>query len=144
MNTLFTAFKGKNNTSFQLVSRLSGNALFLTNSFAGLEKDISSVDCDFDVVYMFGIDKTLVDKIRIDLCAHYNGEHICTDFDLLSLERKLDECKVSYYVSNKPTRYLCNAAYYYMLKKNRNTVFIHIPSLKGMNGALMNKLTGMF
>ena len=144
MRTLYTAFKGKNNTSFQLVCRLNGRALFLTNSFAGLEKDISNFDCSFDTVYMFGIDKTLVDKIRIDLCAHYNGEHICTDFNLLPLERTLNESNVSYCISNKPTRYLCNAAYYYMLKKNPNTIFIHIPSLKGMNYTLMNKLANLF
>ena len=144
MKTLYTAFKGKNNISFQLVSQLSGNSLLLTNSFAGLEKDISSFDCGFDTVYMFGIDKTLVDKIRIDLCARYNGEHISTEFDLLPLERKLNESNVSYSVSAKPTRYLCNAAYYHMLKKNPNAVFIHIPSLKGMNDALMSKLTEIF
>ena len=144
MNTLFTAFKGKNNTSFQLVSRLNCRALFLTNSFAGLEKDISSFDCGFDTVYMFGIDKNLVDKIRIDLCACYNSEHICTDFDLLPLERKLNESNISYYISKKPTQYLCNAAYYHMLKKNPNTIFIHIPSLKGMNDTLMNKLAEFF
>lgn len=142
--TLFTAFKGKNNTSFQLVSRLRGKALFLTNSFAGLEKDISSFDCGFDTVYMFGIDKTLVDKVRIDLCARYNGEHICTDFELLPLERKLTESNILYSVSEKPTRYLCNAAYYHMLKKNQNTIFIHIPSLKGLNDTLMNKLAEIF
>ena len=55
MKTLYTAFKGENNTSFQLVSRLNGRALFLTNSFLGLEKDISSFDCGYDTVYMFGI-----------------------------------------------------------------------------------------
>lgn len=93
---------------------------------------------------MFGIDKNLVDKIRIDLCACYNSEHICTDFDLLPLERKLNESNISYYISKKPTRYLCNAAYYHMLKKNPNTIFINIPSLKGMNDALMSKLTELF
>lgn len=40
------------------------------------------------------------------------------------------------------TRYA--RAYYHMLKKNPNTVFIHIPSLKGMNETLMNKLADIF
>jgi len=31
-----------------------------------------------------------------------------------------------------------------MLKKNPNTVFIHIPSLKGMSIELMNKLIKIF
>ena len=81
MKTLYTAFKGKNNTSYQFVSRIDNNSLFLTNSFTGLEKDITRFDCDFDAVYMFGIDKNLVDKIRIDLCACYNSEHIFIDND---------------------------------------------------------------
>jgi len=51
---------------------------------------------------------------------------------------------ISYTVSDKPTRFLCNAAYYHMLKKNPNTVFIHIPSLKGMSIELMNKLIKTF
>ena len=144
MKTLFVAFKGNNNTSFHLVSRLNERALFLTNSFTGLEKDITSFDCDFDTVYMFGIDKNLVNEIRIDLCAYYNCEHICTDFNLLPLERKLIESNISYSFSNIPTKYLCNAAYYHMLKKNLNTVFIHIPSLRGMNETLMNRLAEMF
>ena len=144
MNTLYTAFKGKNNISYQLVSRIDKNSLFLTNSITGLEKDITSFDCDFDTVYMFGIDKNLVNEIRIDLCACYNCEHICTDFNLLPLERKLIESNISYSFSNIPTKYLCNAAYYHMLKKNLNTVFIHILSLRGMNETLMNRLAEMF
>ena len=144
MKTLYTAFKGKNNISYQLVSRIDNNSLFLTNSFTGLEKDITRFDCDYDAVYMFGIDKNLVDRIRIDLCACYNSERIFTDFNLLPLERKLIESNISYSFSNIPTKYLCNAAYYHMLKKNLNTVFIHIPSLRGMNETLMNRLAEMF
>ena len=144
MKTLFVAFKGNNNTSFHLVSRLNERALFLTNSFTGLEKDITSFDCDFDTVYMFGIDKELANEIRIEFCACYNGEHMCTGFDLLPLERKLNEVNISYCISKTPTKYLCNAAYYHMLKKNPNTVFIHIPSQSGMNETLMNRLTEIF
>jgi hypothetical protein len=95
-----------------------------------LVEDISSFDCSFDTVFIFCVDKTLIDKIRIDLCACYIGEHISTEFDLLPLERKLKESNVSYSVSEKPTRYLCNAAYYHMLKKNPNTIFIHVPLQK--------------
>lgn len=144
MKILYTAFKGKNNTAYQLVSRINSNSLFLTNSFAGLEKDISGVEAVYDTVFMFGIDKNLVDEIRIESCAFYNGELLNIAFELQPLERKLNDLKIQYTVSNKPTRYLCNAAYYHMLKKNPNTVFIHIPSLKGMTDILMNKLQRAF
>ena len=144
MKILFTAFKGKNNTSFQLVDQTAANYILLTNSFQGLEKDISFVSGDCSIVYMFGVDKELIDKVRIEKSAKYNAETVHTDFDIHYLETMLGSVKVSYTISDKPTRYLCNAAYYHMLKKNPNTVFIHIPSLKGMTIELMNKLIKVF
>ena len=143
MSNLYTAFKGFHNTSFQLVSQLCGDKLFLTNSFQGLEKDILSIDFKYDIVYMFGIDKNLKNSIRIETCANYNGELVTTSFDIVTLEKVIKDLGISYIISNKPTAYLCNAAYYHMLKRNRNTVFIHIPSIKGMNPSLMNKLLQM-
>ena len=144
MKKLYTAFKGSHNTSFQLVNQINGDRLFLTNSFQGLEKDILSLSTDYDAIYMFGIDKYLKNSIRIETCANYNGELVNTFFDILSLEQVIKDSGITYTVSNKPTAYLCNAAYYHMLKKNRNTVFIHIPSIKGMNNVLMNQLLKLF
>ena len=144
MKILFTAFKGVHNTSFRMVDQIGAESLLLTNSFLGLEKDISSISGDYSMVYMFGVDKTLVDKVRIETYASHNDETINTDFDIHCLEKMLRSGKIFYTVSDKPTHYLCNAAYYYMLKKNPNTVFIHIPSLKGMSIELMNKLIEIF
>ena len=143
MSNLYTAFKGFHNTAFQLVSQLCGDKLFLTNSFQGLEKEILSLGTDYDAIYMFGIDKNLRNGIRIETCANYNGELVTTSFDIVTLEKLIKDLGISYIISNKPTAYLCNAAYYHMLKRNRNTVFIHIPSMKGMNPSLMNKLLQM-
>lgn len=140
MKVLYTAFKGTNNTSFQLVSRLNLPSLFLTNSFEGLKKDISLQDERFDMVIMFGVDSSLSDQIRIETSALYNGDDIVSSFDLRQLERMCSENRVEYLVSDKPTGFLCNAAYYHMLKKNPNTVFIHIPSIKRMNDDFMKKL----
>ncbi len=126
MKILFTAFKGMHKTSFQLVDQTGAKYVLLTNSFQGLEKDISSVSSDYDIVYMFGVDKHLTDKIRIEICAKYNDETINTEYDILHLEKKLKSCEISYTVSNNSTCYLCNAAYYHMLKKNPYSVFIHI------------------
>ena len=143
MSNLYTAFKGFHNTSFQLVSQLCGDKLFLTNSFQGLEKEILSLGTDYDAIYMFGIDKNLRNGIRIETCANYNGEFVTTSFDIVTLKKVIKDLGISYIISNKPTAYLCNAAYYHMLKRNRNTVFIHIPSMKRMNPSLMNKLLQM-
>ena len=143
MSNLYTSFKGFHNTSFQLVSQLCGDKLFLTNSFQRLEKEILSLGTDYDAIYMFGIDKNLRNGIRIETCANYNGELLETSFDIVTLEKVIKDLGISYIISNKPTAYLCNAAYYHMLKRNQNTVFIHIPSIKGMNPSLMNKLLQM-
>ncbi len=144
MKKLYTAFKGTHNASFQLVRQLCGDKLFLTNSLQGLEKDILSINAEHDVIYMFGVDKNLNNNIRIETCAFYNGELVNTFFDMPSLEKVIKNSGVAYTVSNKPTEYLCNAAYYHMLKKNQNAVFIHIPSIKGMNDELMNQLLRLF
>jgi len=135
MKILCTAFKGKNNTSYQVASRLKGDVLFLTNSFQGLERDIATVVNDYDVVYMLGVDKSLNNKIKIETCAEYNGKQVFTEFDISELKKRIDN-KLSYSISDYPTKYLCNAAFYHMLKKNKNTVFIHIPSIVGMDNCL--------
>ena len=126
MSNLYTAFKGFHNTSFQLVSQLCGDKLFLTNSFQGLEKEILSLGTDYDAIYMFGIDKDLRNGIRIETCANYNGELVTTSFDIVTLEKVIKDLGISYIISNKPTAYLCNAAYYHMLKKNRKySIYSH-------------------
>ena len=135
MKILYTAFKGKNNTSYQVASRLNGTVLFLTNSFQGLERDINTVANIYDVVYMLGVDKSLKNKIKIETCAEYNGERIFTEFDISWVKKRFDN-KLSYSISDCPTKYLCNAAFYHMLKKNKNTVFIHIPSIAGVDNCL--------
>ena len=135
MKIFYPAFKGKNNTSYQVASRLNGTVLFLTNSFQGLERDINTVANIYDVVYMLGVDKSLKNKIKIETCAEYNGERIFTEFDISELKNRIDN-KMSYSISDCPTKYLCNSAYYHMLKKNKNTVFIHIPSIAGVDNCL--------
>ncbi len=135
MKILYTAFKGKNNTSYQVANCLNGTVLFLTNSFQGLERDINTVANIYDVVYMLGVDKSLKDKIRIETCAEYNGERVFTELDISELKNRIGN-KMSYSISDRPTKYLCNSAFYHMLKKNKNTVFIHIPSIAGMDSYL--------
>lgn len=139
MKILYTAFKGKNNTSYQVASCLNGAVLLLTNSFHGLERDINTAVGNYDVVYMLGVDKSLKNKIKIETCAEYNGERIFTTFNISELEKGIAD-KLSYSISDCPTKYLCNAAFYHMLKKNKNTIFIHIPSISGMNNCLKESI----
>ena len=144
MKVLYIGFKGRNNSSYQLLSEISGEKLFLTNSFEGLKRDIMSISDTYDLVIMFGLDTNLKDTVRIECFAEYEGRIETTKADYAALCRCLEENDIHCIVSEMPTKYLCNAAYYHMLKKNPNTVFIHIPSLKGMRIELMDKLIAFF
>ncbi len=142
MKILYTGFKGKHNTSFKLVSTFEGEKVFLTNSFNGLKTDIDNINEKFDWVYMFGLDKNLKESVRIEKCAEKERRRIYTTLDLESICKELSSENVNYFVSDEPTHYLCNEAYYYMLEKmSGKAVFIHIPSLKNMTEELMKKLS---
>lgn len=144
MKTLFIGFKGKNNTSAMLVHQLDRDSLLLTNSFEGLEKDILSIAEDYDSVYMFGVDLRLDGAVRVERCAMLHGVGVSSNYDIQALSRKMVQQNIHHSISDIPTQYLCNAAYYHMLCRNKNTVFIHIPSIKGMNDALMDRLLTFF
>ena len=144
MKTLFIGFRGKHNTSAMLVHQLSKDPFLLTNSFAGLERDILSIAEDYDSVYMFGVDKSLKDAVRIEQCAMFQGAWTSSSYDIQTLSQQMMQYKIHHSISDTPTQYLCNAAYYYMLCKNRNTVFIHIPSIKGMDDVLVEQLLTLF
>lgn len=140
MTTLFTAFKGKNNTSCRLLSRINGCKLFLTNPFFGLERDISGMVEAYDAVIMFGADKSLLDCVRIECVAALGPDRLETAYPVEALARRCQEQKISCHISWKPGNYLCNAAYYHMLKRNACTVFIHIPSIGTITEHFLNRL----
>ncbi|MBR5515389.1 MAG: hypothetical protein IKU52_04225 [Clostridia bacterium] len=144
MKTLYTAFKGKNNTSYQLVTAINGESLLLTNSFQGIERDIADLCSNYDAVVMFGVDKTLVNCIRIEGCAEHNGETIYSIYDIKLIAQKGSQAKITHNISYNPTKYFCNFAYWHMLHKVPNTVFIHIPSIGGMTPDFMNLLIDFF
>jgi len=69
MNILYVGFKGRHNSSCQLVSRLPGERLLLTNSFSGLRREIGGISRLYDAVYLFGLDKSLCGSVRVETCA---------------------------------------------------------------------------
>ncbi len=141
MRVLYTGFKGKNNSSYRLLSKISGQKLFLTNSFEGLKKDILSITDWYDLVIMFGLDTSLEDMVRIERVAELDGMIETTLVDCDTICRRLVASGIPCAVSEIPTKYLCNAAYYHMLQKvSGKTVFIHIPSLKNMSEGMMEKI----
>ncbi len=139
MRVLYTGFKGKNNSSYQLLSKILGEKLFLTNSFEGLKKDIMNVKDSYDMVVMFGLDISLKDTVRIECVAELDGIERVTKISCDEICRCLTVNEVRCAVSNIPTQYLCNAAYFHMLQKvSGKALFIHVPSTKNMS----EKLTG--
>ncbi len=141
LKVLYTGFKGKNNSSYQLLSRLSGHKLFLTNSFKGLEKDIMNATGQFDLVVMFGLDTSLKETVRIDSVAEVDGMEMVTKVDCEEIRNCLMAHGVENVVSEVPTKYLYNAAYFNVLSKfDGKSVFIHIPSLKNMTEDMMERI----
>ena len=131
METLYVGFKGNGNSSNKIVSNLIGEKLFLTNSYTGIWKDIDNIRNTYDLVYMFGLDKTLKGSIRIDCVAKRDDVCLYSDIDFDMLAKKLNERGIITSIGNTPTQSLCNEAYWYMLRKyNCHVVFLHVPSIK--------------
>ena len=141
MSVLYVAFKGNGNSSNKIVRSLSGDKLFLTNSYDGLKKDIDNISGTYDLVYMFGLDKKLKGNVRID-CVAQRGE-VClystADFD--SIAMKLNQNGIVAHAGNTPTQSLCNEAYWYMLRKyNCHVIFIHVPSVRYVTEDFIEKV----
>ncbi len=128
MKVLLTAFYGKYNSSNMLVNLIDENIdkLILTNSFIKLEQQLNSTSLEeYDLILMFGINKFLKDEIRLEKTAKLD-ELLDTRIDI-KLTSELCNKYIKTSINNVPTKYLCNSAYYYTLKKNKKALFIHIP-----------------
>ena len=131
MRALYVAFKGNGNSSNKIVRSLSGDKLFLTNSYHGLKKDIDHVNGTYDVVYMFGLDKRLKGNVRIERVAQRDEVCLYSDVDIHSIALELNKSGIITYIGNTPIQSLCNEAYWHMLNKcNCHVVFFHVPSIK--------------
>ena len=138
---LLTGFKGKNNSSGNLVQTISQNYKQLTNSFDGVKKDIEEISDDFDFVIMFGCDKNLKDSVRIERFAQKNNEKITSALDLENISKRLGNVGIKNIISDVTGAYLCNEAYWSALKKfNNKAVFIHIPTLKNIDDDFIKKM----
>lgn len=138
---LYVGFKGKNNTSCVLARYLSESSYLLTNSFGGLKKDIEQLNGCYDYVLMFGIDKNLKNAVRIERVAEREGIRLLSDLDLDNISNHLSAVEVTNYISNTPTHYLCNEAYWFSLRKfNGKAVFIHIPSIRNTDEIFFKKM----
>ena len=137
---LYIGFKGKYNSSSILVRSISADSYLLTNSFVGLKRDIDSLGDVYDNVILIGIDKNLKDAVRIETVAE-NGTTEFSAFDIENISTRLNQAGIKNYLSNKPTKYLCNNAYWHLLRKyNRNVVLLHIPSIKNLDECFIESM----
>lgn len=138
---LYIGFKGKNNASATLVGYLSENPYLLTNSFIGVKRDIEYLADYYDYVLIFGVDKNLKNSVRIESAAEREGICLSSHLDLDDISKQLNIAGVMNYISNTPTHYLCNEAYWFALQKYKGkVVFIHIPTKKNTFDDFLEKM----
>ena len=100
---LYTGFKGKNNSSSLLAEHLSPEHLLLTNSYTGLKRDIDSIDKEYDLVVMFGVDTTLTSTVRIENVASLDDKTVSSTLDLGEIANSLNTAGISAVISDIPT-----------------------------------------
>lgn len=144
MKILYAGFKGINNASYQLVEAInSNNKMLLTNSFEGIKRDIENIPLEsYDLILMFGVNKNLKDRIVIEVNSNFNDIILSTNVDYKKLQLLISKYNVSVKINYEPTKYLCNYAYYNILKKNKNSIFIHIPGMSKIKD--FNKYIAIF
>ena len=141
MSELYIGFKGKNNASCTLVNHLSEHPCLLTNSFDGVKRDIECLPDYYDSVMMFGVDKNLKNAVRIERVAKREGVCLSSELDLEYIANRLKTADVENSISETPTQYLCNEAYWFSLQKYKGkAVFIHIPTAKNVNTNFFEKV----
>ena len=142
---LLVGFKGKNNSSSMLVEQLSSDHVLLTNSFSRLKKDIESISTEYECVLMFGVDKNLSSSVRIETCAGKDGETIESVLKTDTFAKAFAGEGILPVISDKPTVYLCNEAYWYVLRKfSGRALFIHIPTIKYADEQFIGKVKHAF
>lgn len=145
MSILYVAFKGDGNSSNKIVRNLNGDKLFLTNSYSGLKQDIDQINDSYDLVYMFGLDKTLKGDVRIESAAQRGDECFYSDLDFHSIAMRLNTSGIMTDIGNTPIQSLCNEAYWYMLKKfDCHVLFFHVPSIKYITEEFIEKVRTVF
>ena len=126
MKRLLIGFKGKHNTSSLILDQLdvAGDQILLTNSIQGIKKDLNSIELEaYDFIFLFGCRKQLENHILLELVAGTKEEVLESSFPWENFSEKV----------NRTVHFgLCNTAYYEILKRNKNAILIHIPSIRNV------------
>lgn len=136
MKILYTAFKGKTNSSKILLDCIkNNNKLYLTNSFnSSVRELINEINNNYDLIISFGQAPLNKDTIKIETVSSTYK----TNYDYTNLKNKLEK-SYKVIISNNAGNYLCNNVYYnglkYIKENNLNTkmIFIHIPKINSIS-----------
>jgi len=90
---------------------------------------------------MFGVDKNLKNSVRIERVAEREGIRLYSELDLEDISKRLTTAEVRNSISDIPTHYFCNEAYWFSLQKYKGkAMFIHIPTTKNADGCFLEKM----
>ena len=133
MKILFTGFNGFNNTSKVIIDKINNDKLLFNNSYKEIDNQLvnSNVE-DYELIIMLGLRSNLKRSIRLEVNSFLNDELVTTNISYCNVKKYFNDNGISCIVNDKPTNYLCNYAYYKVLQKNKNTIFIHVPKLKNI------------
>ena len=133
MKILFTGFNGFNNTSKVIIDKINNDKLLFNNSYKEIDNQLvnSNVE-EYDLIIMLGLKSNLKRSIRLEVNSFLNDELVTTNISYCNVKKYFNDNGISCIVNDKPTNYLCNYAYYKVLQKNKNTIFIHVPKLKNI------------
>lgn len=116
--------------------------MLFKNSYEEIDKIISKTNLeDYDLIIMLGLRNNLKKSIRIETATLLDNDFIETNIDCKRLNEYFIKNEISCLLNSKPTNYLCNYAYHQVLRRNKNTIFIHLPELKNIID--IDKLTNL-
>lgn len=134
MNILFTGFKGYNNPTSTIINKIIDKGINDTLLFNNSYKQLDKINTEeYDLILMLGLRNNLRKNIRIEVNLLLDTELSTTHISYDKLRKYFLDNDIGCIVNEKPTNYLCNYTYHKVLKCNKNTIFIHLPSLKYIN-----------
>ncbi len=133
MKILFTAFNGFNNTSKIIIDRINNDKILFNNAFREIDNQLANINIEeYDLIIMLGLRSNLKKSIRLELNSLLNSELLSTNLNYNKVYDYFIYNDIPCIINDKPTNYLCNFAYHKVLKRNKNAIFIHLPSLKNI------------
>jgi len=133
MKILFTGFNGFNNTSKVIIDKINNDKLLFNNSYKEIDNQLADINVeDYELIIMLGLRCNLKRSIRLEVNSLLNDELVTTNISYCNVKKYFIDNDISCIVNDKPTNYLCNYAYHKVLKRNKNTIFIHVSELKNI------------